>query len=91
VEPARAGDTGCATRNRTWSRRKPTTRVVLRTTDCEAGTAGRGWSPTDPPGIGFPGRDGAPPAMTPAVSVPGDNLLAESELQAYGLLRDKPK
>jgi hypothetical protein len=29
----------------------------------------------DPPGIGFAGRDGTPPAMRPVVSVPGDNLL----------------
>ncbi|PSQ67388.1 MAG: hypothetical protein BRD24_00480, partial [Halobacteriales archaeon SW_9_67_24] len=29
----------------------------------------------DPPGIGFPGRDGTLPAMTPAVSVPGDSFI----------------
>ena len=34
----------------------------------------------DPPGIGFPGRDGALPAMTPAVSVPGDSFIPTSSV-----------
>jgi hypothetical protein len=38
----------------------------------------------DPPGTGLPGRDGPPPAMTPAVSVPGDNLLADRSYRLTG-------
>jgi|GEM_PF-5923357 len=44
----------------------------------------------DPPGIGFPGRDGTPPAMTPAVSVPGDKphlLLCSVALRAPSLAK----
>ena len=36
----------------------------------------------DPPGIGFPGRDGALPAMTPAVSVPGDSFIPTNSVSS---------
>ncbi|HET7322984.1 MAG TPA: hypothetical protein VFJ06_01495 [Halococcus sp.] len=58
---------------------KPTTRVVRSTTEREAGKSQPRMVTDDPPGIGFPGRDGTLPAMTPIVSVPGDTLFLGEE------------